>query len=45
MSEEHYWINADRGRPKYSEINLPQYRFFRHESHIEYPGIEFRVPS
>jgi hypothetical protein len=32
---EHWWNEIDRGIPKYSEKNLPQYHFSHHKSHVD----------
>jgi hypothetical protein len=29
MNVEHWWNNADKVKPKYREINLPQHHFVR----------------
>jgi hypothetical protein len=35
---EHWYIDIDRGKPKYSDKNLCQHHFVHHKSHMDYPG-------
>jgi hypothetical protein len=37
---EDQWNKTDRGKPKYSEKNLPQCHFVHHKSHMDRLGIE-----
>jgi hypothetical protein len=37
---EHRRSEIDRGKPKFSRINLSQCHFVHHKSHMDRPGIE-----
>jgi hypothetical protein len=41
---EHGWNEIYRGKPKYSGINLSQYHFVHHKSHMDRAGIEPGTP-
>jgi hypothetical protein len=40
MSMDHWWKDTDRRKQKYLDINLPQWPFDHHKSHIDWPEVE-----
>jgi hypothetical protein len=38
MIMEHWWNDTDMGEQKYSEINLPKFKFVRYTSHADWAG-------
>jgi hypothetical protein len=40
MSNEYWWDDPDREKPKYLEKPLSQYHFVHHKSHVNCPEIE-----
>jgi hypothetical protein len=44
MTMEHWWNDADRGKPKYSEKNLSHCHFVHYRSLMDGPGIEHGPP-
>ena len=44
VSMEHWRNDINKGKPKCSDKNLSQCHLFRHESHMDCPGIECGAP-
>jgi hypothetical protein len=44
VNMELFWDDSDKGKPKYSEINLSRCHFFKHQSHVDWSGIESGPP-
>jgi hypothetical protein len=40
MRREHWQMNIDAGKQKYSDKNLPQCNFFPHKHHLGWLGIK-----
>ena len=40
MSMDHWWNDTHGRKPKYLEINLSQWHFVHHKSHIDWPEVE-----
>jgi len=41
---EYWWKNTERGKPKFFEKNLYQFRFVLHQYHAEWTRVESQPP-
>jgi hypothetical protein len=44
MGAAHWWNDNGKGKPKYSEGNLPKCHFAHHKCHLNWPGIGSEPP-